>query len=53
MVCNKKKKKMVFIKRKYVVFSRATILSFHHVVGQTESLTLVQQPVYKKEKSEL
>ena len=40
MVCNKKKKrKPVFIKRKWnhVVFSRATILSFHPVEGSYRS----------------
>ena len=37
MVCNKKKKKTVFIKRKWnhVVFSRATILSFHPVIEES------------------
>ena len=42
MVCNKKKRKLVFIKRKWnhVVFSWATILSFHPVEGSYRSWDL-------------
>ena len=61
MVCNKKERKLVFIKRKWnhvVVFTRVTILSFHPVEGSYRSRDLYtsgqdglqQQQKKKKEK---